>query len=279
MPRSKHHYKKNQTTGRSGSIIAIITDFGSQDQYAAVMKGVMLSINPSVKIVDITHEIQQHNIMQAGYLLWSAYKYFPKRTIFICVVDPGVGSKRRIVCTKAGQYIFLAPDNGLLDFIINEEKEVKEIELQEKDLKKFLFDKVSATFHGRDVFAPLGGHLSKGLPLKRLGAAAARKAGPSKFVCSQTDVIHPCILHIDRFGNVITNIRVEDTEQAVRDLKAISIGTNLVSRWVGCYDEAPSNSPCLIVGSSGLAEIFIKNNNAARILKVTFDAPVKIYWQ
>ena len=263
----------------SVQIIALLTDFGLGDQYVAAMKGVILSINPLAQIVDITHEVQPQRIRQAGYLLWSVYKYFPRRTVFVNVVDPEVGSKRRIVAVRTKQFIFLAPNNGLLDFILNEEKAIEEIEVTEKDAKKYILDDISSTFHGRDIFAPLAAHISKGLRLKRLGIPLNPIPIVPQFVHSQTDAKKAQILHIDCFGNIITNLVMNGTEQVHKNIKAISIGSNLVSQVIHYYDEAPSNTPCLIVGSNGLVEISVKNKNAAHLLRTTLDTPMKVYWR
>ena len=260
-------------------IIALLTDFGSRDQYVAAMKGVILSINPAAKILDITHEVQPQRVRQAGYLLWSVYKYFPKGTVFVSIVDPGVGSKRRILGVRTKQFIFLAPDNGLLDFILSEEKVMEEIEVREEDAKEYVLHDISSTFHGRDVFAPLAAHISKGLLLKRLGVPLNPMLISSQFVRSQTDTKKARILHIDCFGNIITNLVMNDAEQVNKNLKAISAGTNLVTRSIHNYDEAPANTPCLIVGSNGLVEISVKNKSAAHLLRTTLDTPLKIYWR
>jgi S-adenosyl-L-methionine hydrolase (adenosine-forming) len=264
---------------KSVQIIALLTDFGSRDQYVAAMKGVILSINPAVQIVDITHEIQPQKTRQAGYLLWSVYKYFPKGTVFINVVDPEVGSKRRIIGVRTSRFTFLAPDNSLLDFIFNEEKVIEEIEVTKEDARKYMIGEISSTFHGRDVFAPLAAHLSKGLPLKRLGIPLKPKSGSLKFIQSKEDTINCCILHIDRFGNIVTNLKMDNTGQVVKKLKTVSLGTNIISRLIKCYDEAPANTPCLIVGSNKLVEISVQNKSAAYFLNATLDTPVKVYWR
>jgi len=272
---ARYHSK----TKTSAEIIALLTDFGSRDQYVAAMKGVILSINPAAQIVDITHEVQPQRTRQAGYLLWSVYKYFPSGSIFINVVDPEVGSKRRIIGVRTSHFTFLAPDNDLLDFIFSEEKVIEEIEIIEEKAKKYMLGEISSTFHGRDVFAPLAAHLSQGFPLKRLGIPLKPKSVSSQFIYLEEDTTKCCILHIDRFGNVITNLKMNKTEQVVEKLKAVSIGTTLVSRLINCYDEAPANTPCLIVGSNGLIEISVKNRSAAHLLNATLDTPVKIYWR
>jgi S-adenosyl-L-methionine hydrolase (adenosine-forming) len=280
MAHSTKHAARFSPKGKtSAQIIALLTDFGSQDQYVAAMKGVILSINPAVQIVDITHEVQPQRTRQAGYLLWSVYKFFPKGTVFVNVVDPEVGSKRRIIGVNMSRCTFLAPDNGLLDFVFNEEKVIEEIEVTEEDAKKYMLGEISSTFHGRDVFAPLAAHLSKGLPLKLLGVPLKPPLVAPQFVNSQTGTTHACILHIDHFGNIITNLGMNNTEQIVKKLKAVSIGTNLVSRLIHCYEEAPANTPCLIAGSNGLVEISVKNASAAHLLNATLDTPVKVYWR
>ena len=260
-------------------IIALLTDFGLRDQYVAAMKGVILSINPLAQIVDITHEVQPQRIRQAGYLHWSVYKYFPKGTVFVNVVDPDVGTKRRIVGVRTKQFMFLAPENGLLDFILNEEKVMEEIDIREEDAKQYVLDDISSTFHGRDVFAPLAAHLSKGLLLKRLGVPLNPMSIAPQFVHSQIDTKKARILHIDCFGNIITNLVLNDIDQVNKNIKAISVGTNLITRSIHHYHEAPANTPCLVVGSNGLVEVSVKNKSAAHLLRATLDTPVKVYWR
>jgi len=254
-----------------------LTDFGTEDHYVSAMKGVILSINPAVKIVDITHGVQPQQIRQGGYLLWSVSRYFPHGTIFMNVIDPGVGSKRRIVCLRSRRSTFLAPDNGLLDFIQTEEKIVEAVEVKEAAARKYLPSEISATFHGRDIFAPLTAHISTGVPIKKLGDIFVPPSPASPFVRSRSDLVHPCILHIDHFGNIITNIRTGELHE--KDLQAVSIGRNLVSRWIQYYEEAPDKTPCLLVGSAGLIEVSVKYDSAARLLNATLDTPMKIYWR
>jgi S-adenosylmethionine hydrolase len=174
---------------------------------------------------------------------------------------------------RTKQFIFLAPDNGLLDFILSEEKVMEEIEVTKENAKKYMLGEISSTFHGRDVFAPLAAHLSKGLPLKRLGVPLKPKSVSPQFVHSEEDTTNCCILHIDRFGNIITNLKMNDTGQVIEKLKVVSVGINLISRVINCYDEAPTNTPCLIV------EISVKNKSAAHLLDATLDTPMKVYWQ
>jgi len=259
--------------------IALLTDLGSEDQYAASMKGAILCINPSVNIIDITHEIQPYRTRQAAYVLWSVYNFFPKNTIFVNVVDPGVGSERRILIVKTKKYIFIAPDNGLLDFVLYQEKNIEAIEVMLSSLKEYIPGDISSTFHGRDIIAPIAAHISNDVPLQQFGRTFSLPEIFSPFLASRSDAAPACILHIDRFGNIVTNIRPLETEKSMKEILTVSIAGNMVSKWIRFYDEATENTPSLIVGSGGLVEISVKKNNAARLLNVTLDSKLKVYWR
>jgi S-adenosyl-L-methionine hydrolase (adenosine-forming) len=280
MAHSIKHTARSTTEGKaSPQIIALLTDFGLQDQYVASMKGVMLSINSAVNIIDITHEIQPYKIHQAAYVLWSVYNYFPKDTIFVNVVDPGVGSGRRIIVMKTKKYTFIAPDNGLLDFVLYQEKVSTAVEVTQASLKNISLGDVSTTFHGRDLIAPLAAYISDKVPIKQFGTPYTLPDIFSPFVSSRTDVASLCVLDIDNYGNIITNLRSFELEKSMKEIHAVSIGSNMVSKWIRFYDEAPENTPCLIVGSSGLVEISAKKNSAARFLRATLDSKMKVYWR
>ena len=280
MALSKKQAVQNHPIGKAPvPTIALLTDFGLHDQYVASMKGVMLSINSSLNIVDITHEIQPYRIRQAAFMLWSVYNYFPKDTIFVNVVDPGVGSGRRIIVMKTKNYTFIAPDNGLLNFVVYQEKSVTAVEITQSSLKKYALGDISSTFHGRDLIAPLAAYLSDNIPIKHFGVPFTLPEILSPFVRSRTDVVSLCVLHIDNFGNIITNLQSFEVEKSMKAIQTISIGSNMVSKWIRFYDEAPENTPCLIVGSSGLVEISAKNNSAARFLRASLDSILKVYWR
>jgi S-adenosyl-L-methionine hydrolase (adenosine-forming) len=279
MAKKKTLTQKKAQPKDEKNTIALLTDFGLQDHYVAAMKGSILTINPHASIIDISHQVQPHHIGQASYLLWSSYCYFPKGTIFVCVVDPGVGSNRSILAVKTTKYTFLAPDNGLLDFVLNNEKNVEQVEVSDQSAKKFIHSDISSTFHGRDIIAPLAAHLSLDVTLQQIGREIKSKISPSPFVSSRSDLLHSHILHIDQFGNVITNLTAQDFDQISKSVQAISVGRNLVSRWIRFYDEAPENTPSLIVGSNGLVEISIKRGNAAHMLNASLDTPLKVYWR
>ena len=195
-------------------VITLLTDFGIQDAYAGAMKGVIAGINPFANIIDICHTVPPQDIFNGAYLLYTAYKYFPKKTIHVAVVDPGVGSKRNIVCVETENYFFLTPDNGLLSFIIQDERP-KSVHRVTND--KYFLPALSSTFHGRDVFAPVAAHLSLGVKPQQLGIEINR--------LEQLEIPSPAykngriegqVISVDRFGNLITNITRLHIEQHLR---------------------------------------------------------------
>ena len=263
---------------RNPPIVALLTDFGSHDHYVGTVKAVLLSINPRLRIIDITHDVEPHNVRQASYLLWASYRYFPPKTIFVCVVDPGVGSERRILGVRTRAYTFLAPDNGLLDFVLTSERSFTavEINVQKAGKRSLMLPRLSSTFHGRDVFAPVAAHLSRGVKLTSVGKGIEIGNVAPAFVSRETKGTKPSILHIDRFGNIITNI-VGENDQFLRDsVSGIRIRRERVMRWIRNYQEAPPRTACLIVGSSGLVEVIVKNASAAELLKVDNTTPIRI---
>jgi len=149
-------------------VVAILTDFGTADGFVSAMKGVILSINPGVTLVDISHEVQPFNILEGALILKAHYRYFPKGTIFIAVVDPGVGSERKPLALRCGDYLFVGPDNGIMDLVLSELEEPLEAVVIEN--REVMLPKVNNTFHGRDVFAPAAAHLSRGMKLSDLGS-------------------------------------------------------------------------------------------------------------
>lgn len=263
---------------KSCSIVALLTDFGLRDHYVGTMKAVMLSTEPSLTILDITHEVQPQNVRQASYLLWATYRYFPRKTLFVCVVDPGVGTSRRIIVVRTSQWTFLAPENGLLDLVLSEEEAELCLAVDLDRLKRdaLISPEVSSTFHGRDIFAPLAAHIARGRKLTSLGEAIQTPKVTPAFVSEKTPRVRPSVLHIDRFGNIITNILGDNRDFLSRSAPGIGIGRKKVTRWVENYESAPPRTPCLIVGSSGLVEITVKLGSAADVLSVDLTTPLRI---
>src|ERR671918_2348972 len=185
-------------------VIALLTDFGTRDHYAGTMKGVALGICPDAVLVDITHDIAPHDVLGGALELAASFKYFPAGTIFLVVVDPGVGSARHGIAAEAGGYRFVAPDNGVLTLVFKETPPKRVVEITER---RYACPTVSRTFEGRDRFAPAAAWLAKGLDLGALGRSAgplSRLEVPKPVVESGT--IHGEVLRVDRFGNLVTNI-------------------------------------------------------------------------
>lgn len=252
-------------------IIALLTDFGTRDYFAGAMKGAILSINSNAKIVDITHEIPPQDIKSAAFTFRACYRDFPEKTIFVAVVDPGVGSNRRAILVETGKYFFIAPDNGLLSFIFEEAKKFRVFELTNK---KYFAEKISRTFHGRDVFAPVAAHLSNGVEPSELG----RKI--EDFVCFETtapqrisdEIIEAEIIHIDRFGNLITNLRAKD----LPDEFSVEINGKTIDKLRNFYAEAEKDELFMIWGSADFLEIAAMQNSASKLLNAKGGARVSV---
>lgn len=258
-------------------VITLLTDFGTRDPYVASMKGVILGINPEAKIVDITHQIPPQDILEAAYTLYTSYKYFTKGTIHVIVVDPGVGSRRRIIALKTRDYIFIAPDNGVLSLVLQKEK-VKEI--VKVTNKKYFLKPVSDTFHGRDIFSPVAAHLSQGVSFKNIGKRTKkiRELKISKPEVSRGQVIGR-IIHIDRFGNLVTNIDKETMKSEVQGPMSkvkINIGKRRIRGIRKSYTEVKKGELLALFGSSGFLEISINLGNASKVLNVKKGEKIKV---
>jgi len=249
-------------TKNSDPVIALLTDFGTSDEYAGVMKGVILSIAPSARIVDISHNVEPQNVEEAGYLLWASYQHFPEGSVFVAVVDPGVGTERGILGLRTRRHTFLAPDNGLLDFILSEEHASSVVLL--RDAGAYVASNISKTFHGRDIFAPGAAWLAKGVPLSRLGVRRAIPKVASPFVSSDAPAARGRILHVDKYGNIVTNFRWKKSERE----RGVVLRDRRLRRWIENYEEGPRGVPCLIIGGTGLVEIVVKRESAAALLGV-----------
>jgi S-adenosylmethionine hydrolase len=258
-------------------VVALLTDFGLSDHYVATMKGVILSISPLLKIVDISHDVEAQNIPRAAYLLWASYRYFPKNSVFTCVVDPGVGTSREIIIGRTRHHVFLAPQNGILDFVLwtEEVSDVTVLDLSLPRVRSMLPPTISKTFHGRDVFAPLSAHLAKGIRLRDFGRSRPVDWIQAPFVDESNPLARARILDIDRFGNIITNIASIESERPA-GIRGIKLGATRIERWIENYESAPPNVPCLIAGSSGLIEIVMKRQSAAAALKASPRVPLGV---
>ena len=255
------------------STITLLTDFGSEDAYVGVMKGVIRSINPSTQIIDISHAVDPQDLIAAAYLIRSCFRYFPEHTVHIVVVDPGVGSDRAIVALKMAGYVFLAPNNGVLTLLLEGGKIDAVVRVENT---RYFLKPTSQTFHGRDIFAPVGAHVAMGIELHRLGSPLDPNnlvvLDISKPRISNGDELIGTVVSVDRFGNCISNIDSDCLKKfagksADKDLE-IKIGKNTITGLSQRYADGKPGSPLAIFGSFGYLEIALNVGNAARRLKI-----------
>src|SRR2546427_7167054 len=239
-------------------IITLLTDFGSQDYFAAAMKGVILSINPTAQIVDITHEIPPQDIHAAAFNLLAAYKDFPANTIHVAVVDPGVGSTRRAVLIECAGRFFVGPDNGIFSWVCEREGNYRAIHLTNE---KYFRQPVSATFHGRDIFAPVAAALSNGVAPEAFGPAIENlihlDSLEPKILGDGT--IEASIIHIDRFGNCITNLTREVLGDDLSQVK-LAVGGREITSFRRYFCEGEDREVFCVIGSAGFLEVVAANN-------------------
>ena len=243
-------------------IIALLTDFGTKDYFVGAMKGAILYVNENVHLIDITHEIEPQNIKSAGFNLHACYKDFLVGTIFVAVVDPGVGSARRAILVETEDYFFIAPDNGLLSFVFNESEDFRVFELTNRE---FFAHHISTTFHGRDVFAPVAAHLSKGVKPSEFGREITdfvrfEENKPRKI---SENEIEAEIIEIDRFGNLITNLKREDLPEQF----TLEIGETRVEKLRRFFAESEPREIFMIFGSAGFLEIAAFQDSAKNLLR------------
>ncbi len=256
-------------------VIALLTDFGTKDHYAGTMKGVALGICPEAACVDITHDIPPHDILAGALELAASYKYFPPGTVFLVVVDPGVGSSRRPIAAESGAYRFVAPDNGVLTLVFRETPPKRVVELTER---RYARPTVSRTFEGRDRFAPAAAWLAKGIDLSGLGRALTswqQLAVPEPVAGDRLIVAE--VLRVDRFGNLVTNVDRRTFERfAEGGGIEIVAGTESVGTVVATYADAPPGSVCALFGSAEQLEIAVNGGSAADRLELARGARITI---
>ena len=256
-------------------VIALLTDFGTGDHYAGTMKGVILGICPDATLVDITHDIPPHDVTAGALELAAAYKYFPAGTIFVAVVDPGVGSARRGLAVDTGDYRFVAPDNGVLTLVLRESPAKKIVELTER---RYARPTVSRTFEGRDRFAPAGAWLAKGTLLPALGRPVTEVHKIDVPVAdSSGDAVTGVVMRVDRFGNLVTNIDRKSVERLGHGGGiSIDAGGHRVERLVATYAELPSDGVGALFGSTDHLELAAPSASAANRLGLSRGAVVKV---
>jgi S-adenosylmethionine hydrolase len=261
-------------------VVALLTDFGNRDHYVGAVKGAVLAGCPEATLVDITHELPRHDVAAAAFSLLAAHRSFPAGTIFIAVVDPGVGSERRAVAVEADGYWFVGPDNGIFTLILAEHPKARVREIRNARL---LAKDVSATFHARDVFAPVAAHLACGGAAAGLGPAvrdpvvfsleAVRRLGRAEWEAAVVDV--------DGFGNLTTNLSRDDLEGILSTMggdptRLVVVVEGVVLPLVRTYADVAEGEPCALMGSSGRLEIAVHRDSAARLLGAPKGAPVRL---
>ncbi|MCP3875766.1 MAG: SAM-dependent chlorinase/fluorinase [Desulfobacteraceae bacterium] len=248
--------------------IILLTDFGQKDTFTGILKGVIATISPDSNVIDLTHEVNGQDISQAAFLLATSYYYFPKGSVFCVIVDPGVGSERKALCIKSKDYYFVGPDNGVLWEAANENKIEKIIHLTNPS---YFLGSISNTFHGRDIFAPVAAHISKGLKEYSNLGKPLRKCVEYHFpkIEKTTSSLGLTILHIDRFGNVTLNLKEEEFWAFVKNNPfCLTINKFQIIKVFDTYSQALNSELFLIGSSSSYIEISLKNSNAAQKLKV-----------
>ena len=253
------------------AVVTLTTDFGVRDPYVAEMKGVMLGLAPEVRLVDITHEVDSHDVVGAALALEAAMPFFPRGTVHLAVVDPGVGTARRglVVTTEAAA--FVAPDNGLLTPVFARGA-WRAFELSAPDLR---LSRVSRTFHGRDVFAPAAAHLASGVPPERFGPEVTDPVRvPWPEVRAVGGAVAGAVVHVDRFGNLITSIAADAVERLGGDASIHIAGRHLPV--VGTYADLPLGAAGALIGSSNRLEVAVREGSAAVVLRARRGTPVAV---
>jgi hypothetical protein len=256
-------------------LITLTTDFGVSDHFVGVMKGVILSLAPAARIVDLCHEIPPFSVSEAAFVISESYRYYPKKTIHVAVVDPGVGTARRPILVEAGGQVLIGPDNGVFGLIYAREPRVK---VREITNRRYALKNPSNTFHGRDIFAPAAAHLLRGVRLASLGPLIADYFRPQleKPVRTGHRVWTGSVLKVDRFGNLITNFHIRDFP-AVAERPFIMIpGVSRVESFVKTFADCPTGELAVLVGSSGYLEVVSNQASAARLLGCATGSPVEL---
>ena len=261
-------------------IVALLSDFGAQDHYVGAMKGAVLSVCPEAQLVDVVHELPPHDVEAGSFALAAATSAFPAGTVFLAVVDPGVGTDRRALAAETEAHRFVAPDNGLLSLVLADHPQARVHAITNAGLFRF---EVSSTFHGRDVFGPVAGHLARGMPLEDVGPPVPdpRRLHLPALRQRREREWEGEVVHVDRFGNLTTNVSERDLGQILSHFggdptEVVIVVEGAVLPLVGAYGEVAEGEACALLGSSRRLEIAIHAGNAARILGAARGAAVRI---
>ncbi len=259
----------------SKPIITLLTDFGTKDHYVASMKGVILRINPQCRLIDISHHVVPHDIQDGAWILANAFSYFPKGTIHLSVVDPGVGSPRKPVLLVTPNYFFIGPDNGLFGLVAQRER-VKQLVVLTK--KEYFLPNASMTFHGRDIFAPVAAHLSLGVKPSAFGykTRSLKELEVQRPIVKDGELSGE-ILHVDTFGNLVSNIDEGKLFQFIQGRPfLIRVGNKGIHELKSGYWEGKKGEPIALIGSGGFLEISVREGNAQKMLKARRGDPIQV---
>jgi hypothetical protein len=262
--------EKRDTDKSPPNVITLLTDFGTVDPFVGVMKGVIHLIHPAARTIDLTHEVPPQDVRSGAFMLLSAYRYFPPGTLHLAVVDPGVGTERRAVVIATARYLFVGPDNGVLSWAAKDDGIRYAVSITNDE---YLLQQPSATFHGRDIFAPAAAHLSRGLEPDKLGERIEDIVmldfpEPERSASRITG----SIIHVDRFGNLVTNVRLTDDERA--RVGEITLQGTSIPNISETYRDGERGTLLALVGSSGFVEIARTESSAAETLGAHRDDEV-----
>jgi len=261
-------------------VVALLTDFGHQDHYVGAVKGAVLVACPKAVIVDVGHEVPPHDVMAGAFALAACYRSFPAGTVFVAVVDPGVGSERRALALRAGGHLFVGPDNGIFTLVLGDGGRPR---IHEITNQKLWGPERSRTFHARDIFGPVAGRLAAGTPLAKVGPVVrdpvilpvepARQVAAGEWSAS--------VLHVDRFGNLTTTLTVAQLEDVLATVEGDPNGLvvsveGVVMPLAATYADVAEGEPCAFVGSTGRLEIAVHRGSASRLLGAGRGAPVAV---
>lgn len=259
------------------NVITLTTDFGLQDYYVSAMKAVMLGIAPDARLIDISHDIPSQDIMAGSWTLKNSAMLFPPNTVHTVVVDPGVGTDRNPVALQVGDQYFVGPDNGIFS-LLTEQRDFRAVRLTNS---KYWRKEPSNTFHGRDIFAPVAAHLSEGVELEKLGdpiedLVTYRWTVP----IADKDGLEGMVIHIDKFGNLITNIEASLLEEVIGDKSVkIYVGNTILNEIATTFGQVTEGEPVAYIGSSGMLEVGINKGNAEEMLGVQKGAQISLILQ
>jgi S-adenosylmethionine hydrolase len=263
------------------AVISLLTDFGTDDEYVGLVKAVIYGIAPGADVVDLCHRIEPQDVAGAAFLISSAWRYFPENSVHLVIIDPGVGTDRAIIAVKSAGHIFLAPDNGVLTRIFDRDPAVRIVRVENR---AFFRAQVSRTFHGRDIFAPVGAHLLRGISMDQLGPAAPagslRRIEAAARRSDERGEIVGAVVWVDRFGNLITDIEVNEANRIRGEEEGLPLQVHIAGRILTglcrSYGDVEPGEALVVVGSRGTLEIAVNCGSASAKLGCGRGDPVRI---